>query len=199
MASEKAGVSDKAVAGVASGRDQAEVAEAPFLKVAAECWGPEGLKWRDGFEHNVVVIEGLRHMGNVFIGGARATTDGPFLFVHSANATTSDASTRGWQQLAGSVSNIQSCCSASYFPADFATNAFATTQSVTTQQSFIFTSATSASANGAGFFFYTSASCATNAATGDLKLYNYGAFGTPRSVTQNDTLVVSATLALQTA
>lgn len=184
MSNEKVVVSDKYEAGmvVAAGDNQAVAT--PFFKMDAECYGSEGLKWKEHMSHNVVVDQGKGLIINNVFGSVTASTAGAVLFLHAATA----ASNNVWSNI--SASQVVS------YGASMPAITFASTHTnglATAGATYIFNASTQ-TVSGAGVLFYTSASAGTNAATVDLKMYAYGTFAASRQVQNADTLNVTVSI-----
>lgn len=167
----------------------------PAGKFDMACWetGPDGQPrqvWAQR-AHNGVVKQGLAMLGNVGLAGQRATTNGPFMFLHSGAFN----STYAWAQISASQVGGYS---ASLLPiALSSTDATATLWTGSTN--FVFSNAGTLTVNGAGFVFFSSASAATNAAnSSDFKLYNIGTFTAAQNVQSNNTLSVTVSLVINT-
>lgn len=192
MARENTGAADAVEVAVAK-PDQNEVG----LKMAhaMACWenGPDGQPrqvWHVTGQ-NGVVREGYAHLGNVFLGAARASTNGPFVFLHGASYNV----TRGWGEISTAVHSAgwSSDQSASYAPLTFASTNTTNSQWTATTQ-YTYNSATTITVSGAGLFMYTSAACATSAATAGIRLYNIGTFTAAQNVQANNTISVTLSL-----
>jgi hypothetical protein len=168
-------------------------AVSPFFAVDAECIGPDGVRWRDGFRHNVVVNVGAQWLLNHGFGNATASTLGPFLWPHSATVGSGNA----WSDI--SASRILSFGNNVPY-ASFATNAAgAGTRSISTSQSMTFNASTQ-TVSGLAYLWYTTNTLSTNGATADMNLYAYGTFSNgSRACQNNDTLNFTITLSLGTA
>jgi hypothetical protein len=191
MAIEKAGAMDAMDVKVATPAGEVVGLKGQFDMA---CWGPgpDGKPvqiWSDR-AHNGVVREGIAALGNVYLGGQRVTTNGPFLALHSVSYN----STYNW----GAISTAQvSGYSASWVTCSFAsTNSTAGSWTGTAQ--YIFSIAGTQTVSGGAIAMYTSASCATNPTAGDVKLYNIGTFTAAQAVQSNNTLSVTVTLSIGT-
>jgi hypothetical protein len=195
MAKEMAAAGDKlAVAVAGPGHDDQNMA-IPAGKFDMACWetGPDG-KPRQVWAaraHNGVVKQGLAMLGNIGLAAQRATTNGPFMFLHNGAFN----STYAWAQI--SASHVGGY-SASLLPVALAsTDATATLWTASTN--FVFSNAGTLTVNGAGFVYFSSASAATNAAnSSDFKLYNIGTFTAAQNVQSNNTLSVTVSLVINT-
>lgn len=192
MAHEKAGAQDEVAAAVA-GPDQNAAGVKGVFDVA--CWekGPDGQPrqvWKQR-AHNGVVKEGLGMLLNVALGGQRVSTNGPFIVLHGASYN----STQGWAQLSGSqISGYGTVWALG--AAHSTTNA--TAGSLSFSQSYSFAHAGTQTVSGAALVMYTATSAATNAAAGDVKLYNIGTFSAAQNVQSNNTLSVTVTVNMST-
>ena len=193
MAIEKAGALDAMECKVASPDPYAEKVGLKGMFDMA-CWetGPDGQPrqvWKARAD-NGVVREGIAALGNVYLGGQRATTNGPFLALHSVSYN----STYNW----GAISTAQ----VSGYAASWVTCSFASSNSTagswTGTAQYIFTIAGTQTVSGGAVAMYTSASCATNPTAGDVKLYNIGTFTAAQAVQSNNTLSVTVTLSVGT-
>ena len=186
MSAESVKMSDACEAGIVAGGNNAFSMEAPWCKMDVECIGPEGLKWTNHMEHNVVVDQGKGLALNNIFGSITASTAGAALFLHSATT----ASNNVWSNI--SASQVVS------YGASMPAITFASTHVAglaTAVATYGFTASTQ-TVFGAGILFYTSASMGTNAATVDCKLYAYGAFAASRQVQNLDTLNVTMSVSL---
>jgi hypothetical protein len=193
MAIEKTGVMDAMDVKVAGPDAYAEKAGMKGMFDMA-CWetGPDGQPvqvWKARAD-NGVVREGIAALGNVYLGAQRVTTNGPFLVLHSVSYN----STYNW----GAISSAQvSGYSASWIPCAIAsTNS--TAGSWTGTAAYVFSIAGTQTVSGGALIMYTSASGSTNAAAGDVKLYNVGTFTAAQAVQSNNTLSVTVTLSVGT-
>ena len=191
MANDKAGWQDKAEAAVAKPEPQGNFGMGGIYEAA--CWemGPDGQPrqvWHAGPVHNLVVQQGWAHAGNVLIAQTRGTTDGPFLYLHSANPNTSHQ----WSNL--SNSNVGGY-SANLLRLTFASNTTNGSWTATTNMSF----SAAGTISGAGILFYTNTSCATNANATDVKVFNAATFSASQAVVSNNTLSVSVSLTATSA
>jgi hypothetical protein len=194
MANEKANVMDAVEAKVGK-PGGAGCAVAPSGQFDMACWerGPDGMPrqvWSQR-AYNGVVQQGIAALGNVYLGGQRVTTNGPFWFLHSVSYN----STYNWAAI--STAQVSGYSASLLTAAPASTNATAGSWTHTTN--FVFTIAGTQTVSGAGFLFFSSASAATNAAnSSDFKLYNIGTFTAAQAVQSNNTLSVTATLSIGT-
>jgi hypothetical protein len=158
---------------------------APHFAAKMECISPEGVRWTDGYDHNVVVTQGRRWLLNRIFNSATASTAGCFLQLHSATtAAAHDYAAMSASRVTAYGANIPPISMTA------TTNDTAQTMSA----SYAFTNGTQ-TVLGAAVFFYTSASMGTNPTAGDVLLYSEGQFGTTRTVGNGDTLNVTLTVA----
>jgi hypothetical protein len=195
MAKEIAAAGDKLAVEIAGPGHEVQNMAVPAGKFDMACWetGPDGKPrqvWAQR-AHNGVVKQGLAMLGNVGLAGQRVTTNGPFIFLHSATFN----STYAWANMSGSHVGGYS---ASLLPLTLSsTDATATLWTASTN--FVFTNAGTLTVNGAGFLYFSSASAATNAAnSSDFKLYNIGTFTAAQNVQSNNTLSVTVSLVINT-
>lgn len=158
--------------------------------------GPDGqprLVWKQEAK-NALVQQGLGMLGNCALGRQTATSNGPFLVLHQANATNT---TYAWAQLS-SLHPADTMYSASLLPLTFAsTDATATQWAATTCLSFSINTTT---ISGAALIFYTSASCSNAPAnSSDVKLFNIGSFSAAQAVQSGNTLSVSISIRVSTS
>ena len=160
------------------------------------CWetGPDGQPrqvWAQKAK-NGVVRQGLAMLGNIGLAAQRATTNGPYIFLHNGAYNY----TYRWAEI--SASHVGGY-SASLLPVALAsTDATAIQWTATT--AFVFSNAGTLTVNGAGFVYFSSASAATNAAnSSDFKLYNIGTFTAAQNVQSNNTLSVTVSLNVSSA
>ena len=193
MAIEKAGAMDKLECAVASPDPYAEKVglKGMFDMVNWEM-GPDGNPrqvWAARAD-NGVVREGIAALGNVYLGGQRVTTNGPFLVLHSVSYN----STYNW----GAISTAQ----VSGYSANWITCSFASTNSTagswTGTAQYIFSITGTQTVSGGAVAMHTATSAVTNPAAGDVKLYNIGTFTAAQAVQSNNTLSVTVTLSVGT-
>lgn len=193
MAIEKAGALDAMECKVASPDPYAEKVGLKGMFDMA-CWAKDAngqpvQVWKARAD-NGVVREGIAALGNVYLGGQRVTTNGPFLALHSVSYN----STYNW----GDISSAQ----VSGYAASWVTCSFASTNSTagswTGTAAYVFTIAGTQTVSGGAVAMYTSASCATNPVAADVKLYNIGTFTAAQAVQSNNTLSVTVTLSVGT-
>lgn len=177
-------------------RAKPETMPVPRLRLAAACIGSDGVeKWRDGFD-NVVVTQGLNNLFNKMFCNGGTVSSTPLFFLHSQTSA-SPAFSQNWAGVSASATHPTGCFVANFVQFGFASHT--SNYSVTTQTTLGMTGSASCTVYGGGFFHYASNSCATNfTGSTDAKLYNYGCFANSRTLTSNDSLVVSATLSLAT-
>jgi hypothetical protein len=165
-----------------------EYIKAPTAIMAADCWEPDGAggkrKAWSVAGCNVVVDQGKGQLFNRAFGMQTASTGGPFLVLHSA----ATASNNAWQNI--SASQVAS------YGASAPVISFATTYAAglaTGSASYAFSAGTQ-TVSGAAILWYTSAAMGTNAATGDVKMYNQGLFAASQQVQADNTVSVSVSL-----
>ena len=147
-----------------------------------------------------MVAQGRNHIYNVMFAGFRASTNGPFIFLHNAAL----GSNTVWTNISASVltSLANGATTTNYAIASFATSGTNVSDtgymSFSTSQSWQVMSGPQ-TVSGAGLFFYTSASAATNAATADIRLYNYGSFAATQQIVAANSISATVTLSYQTA
>lgn len=183
MADYKAQTLEQSAAAITLPARGEHAAGAPFFMVDAECVGPEGVRWRDGY-HNVVVNQGKQHIINRLFGSKTANTAGVFLHLHSATT----ASNHAWSDISASrvVSygdNVPLLTFASSY----------TDNSASASCSYGFTAGTQTVSGGA-VVFYTTNTMSTNAATADMLEYSEGHFAASRQIVSGDTLNVTVTV-----
>jgi len=204
MAGEKVGGGDGYAMQVAGPTPPAEVADTPRFIGNFECWskGDDGIPviaWREDFK-NIVVNQGRNHILNVVFAADRASTNGPFAFLHNATL----GSGNRWQDISASqlTSLAQGATST-----NFATISFPTTykgasdtgiNSLSQSVSWQILSGPQ-TVSGAGLMFYTSASCATNCNTTDLRLYCYGSFAATQQLVAGNSLSATITVSFSSA
>lgn len=157
------------------------VVGAPFHAIRAECWNSAGLKWADGYTHNVVVDQGKGWLLNRVFGGDTKSSVGAYLQLHSATT----ASNHVW-------SNISASQVANY-GANVPLVTFATTYTnglATQTASYGFTAGTQ-TISGCALQFYTTNTMSTNAATANVLHYAEGLFANSRQAFNGDTLNVT--------
>jgi hypothetical protein len=205
MGKEKIGAQDVqevAIAGPRPGEHGGAAVEG-WQEVA--CWetGPDGKPrqvWHEKIK-NVVCQQGLAMMGNFCLGSQRATSDGPFLVLHQANAAASNSS-YVWSQLSslhpadsmyahsGTDGNLYRLTMAS-------TNATASEWNATTALTFDTNTTT---ISGAALIFYSTTTCSTAPAnSADVKLFNMGSFTAAQAVQSGNTLSVSISIKVSTS
>lgn len=190
---EAALASEKQGAGVGMGMGDSFAVPAPYFMAAVECLSPEGVRWVDGFQHNVVVDGGAEWLLNNAFGNATVSTVGPYLWPHSATVGSGNA----WSNISASRvlsfgNNVPYC--------SFATNAAgAATRSISTSNSLSFNASTQ-TISGLAIMFYTTNTMSTNGATADMRMYAYGTFSNgSRQVQNNDTINFTVTVSFGTA
>jgi len=191
--SERAKAGEAAGAGVVMAGRNDGLGAHPYFGAAVECVGPNGVRWRDGFPHNVVVNGGAEWLINKALGHATASTHGPFAALHSATVGSGNV----WSQISasqvGSYGNNVPLIT-------FASNAAgAGVRSVSTSCSYAFTAGTQ-TVSGLAIHWYTTNTLSTNAATADVRMYGYGTFTNgSRQVQNGDTLNATLTVSFGTA
>ena len=192
-------VSDQYALAVAAGAAQNEVVPMPKMAADFVCWerGPDGtprVAWQQRMD-NLVVNQGRVHMHNVLMGLDRASTNGPFAFLHNATLGSGNV----YSQISGSVLTSLANGATS---TNFALLTWGTTYK-NASDSGISSFSQSLSwqvlsgpqtVSGGGYFFYTSASCATNAATADIRLFAYGSFAATQQLVSNNSVSATVTL-----
>jgi hypothetical protein len=197
MASEKLEVMDKYGAQIVYGgsNGHAEEVGVPFAKIDAQLWAPgkDGQAEMIGsahMPHNLVVHQGRALVLNRMFASSTYNSQGAVLFLHSASQTTNTSAV--WSNI--SASQVTGY-GASIPPITF--SSIQTAPGDTGQQTLTATASYGITAvqtvSGAGILFYTSASCATNPATNDVRLYCYGTFASLQAANPS-TLSVTVTL-----
>jgi hypothetical protein len=203
MAGDKIAVGDKmacAMAAPGNGGDMA-VAQGQFGMV---CWekGPDGNPrqvWAQT-AYNGVNRQGLAMFAARLFVNNVASTNGPFIFLHQINYGAA-SSTYNWQQVStvlvggwnnGSLKTFDTTGGLSS-QSDMSLTTYSAAASIS------FSHAGTSTVSGAGMLFYTNTSCASNAASNDIKIYNIGTFTAAQAVQSNNTLSITVSLSLNTA
>lgn len=193
----------KAVAGVAAAAQIAgpqEAVNGPYMVADVACGasGSNGtyVAWEDKFK-NIVVNQGRNHILNVMLAGDRASTLGPFVFLHSVSAAPASGSV--WSNISASLvtSLVYAGTSTRFFPCAFPTTYKGASDTGVNSLSTTFSLVNSGAAqtvSGMGMMFYTAAAMGTNAGSVDIRLYNYGTFtGGSQQINSLNTISVTIT------
>lgn len=192
MSDYKAGAAEKLAASMTVGEkpQSAAQAEAPFFVVDAECVGPEGTRWKDGYK-NVVVDEGRRHIVNELF-GSKADMRYVIVVPHSIT-TNGTASTHAWNDV--SASRVYAANTQFKSLVGFTSNATALSQSASN----FYTWNANATINGAIVGFYSASTMNTSVSSTGFIEYSEGIFvGGSRTVQSNDTLNITVTVSYGT-
>lgn len=190
MADYKAGAGERQAASMGIGEQHGAVAQAPFFIVDAECIGPEGLKWKDGY-HNVVVTDGLRYLVNAVFGSKVDMTNA--ICVPHSIATNGTSSDHGWAAV--SASRVYGANTQFRALSGFSSNGANLSQSAS--QSYTWNG--NNTINGAIVGFYGSSTMNTSVSGAGFIEYSEGIFaGGSRTVASNDTLNITVTVSFAT-
>ena len=180
----------------------------PFMVADVACGAPRPdgngtyVAWEDKF-HNMVVNQGRNHILNVMFAADRASTLGPFVFLHSVNAAPASGSV--WSQISASrlTSLVYAGTSTNFFPLPFPSTYKGASDTGVNSLSTTFSLVNSGAAqtvSGMGMMFYTAAAMATNAASVDIRLYNYGTFtGGSQQINSLNTISITVTASFNSA
>ena len=202
--SERNGAGDKMAAQVARADEGAEAIGAPRFGGDFKCYskGPDGNPvevWSQRFD-NRVQRQGMNHILNVVFAADRASTNGPFVFLHNkaidSTYVYSDVTGLMLTSLANGATST-----------NYATLSFPTTYKAAGDSGQITLSQSQSwqvlngpqTVSGAGIFFYTAASCATNCNTTDVRLYAVGSFANTQQVIAGNSISATLTLSFNTA
>lgn len=205
--SERNGAGDKMAAQVARADEGAEAIGAPRFGGDFKCYskGPDGNPvevWSEKFG-NLVVNQGRNHILNVVFGADRASTNGPFVFLHNRSVS-AGGSSYIFSDVSGSILTSLANGATS---TNFATLSFPTTykaggdtgvNSLSQSQSWQVLNGPQ-TVSGAGLFFYTAAACATNCNSTDVRLYCYGSFANTQQVIAGNSISATLTVSFNSA